>query len=161
MKGANPLAQLPVTIVHHVHSEWLLSGQLFGSHNRVIHNITQSTINLRIPQPTHYVSTPLMSCKKYISMNSIVFSKKQVFVSICEYKVMVYVMYLFKCFASAHTVILSELYCIAHVSAEARARSRRSPVEWRPRAQSLPNLRRGGRPRWAPACDIPHVRYFQ
>ena len=93
-------------------------------------------------------------------MNSIVFSKKQVFVSICEYKVMVYVMYLFTCYASAHTVTLSELFCIAHVSAEARARSRRSPVEWRPRAQSQPNLRRGGRPRWAPACDNPHVRYF-
>ena len=66
---------------------------------------------------------------------------------------MVYVMYLFTCYASAHTVILSELFCRAHVSAEARARSRCSPVEWRPLAQSQPNLGRGGRPRWAPASD--------
>ena len=66
---------------------------------------------------------------------------------------MVYVMYLFTCYASAHTVILSELFCRAHVSAEARARSRCSPVEWRPLAQSQPNLSRGGRPRWAPASD--------
>ena len=75
-------------------------------------------------------------------------------------------MYLFPCIcsgkSSCHTVIWAILlYCIAHVSAEARARSRRSPVEWRPRAQSQPNLCRGGRPRWAPASDIPHVRYFQ
>ena len=149
-----------MTIVHHVHSEWLLSGQLFGSHNRVIHNITQSTINLRIPQPTHYVSTHLMPCKKYILyIYSIVYSKKQLFMKW-------WFMYLFTCIcsgkSSCHTVIWAILlYCIAHVSAEARAGSRRSPVEWRPRAQSQPNLRRGGRPRWAPACDIPHVRYFQ
>ena len=62
-------------------------------------------------------------------------------------------MYLFTCYASAHTVILSELFCRAHASAEARARSRCSPVEWRPLAQSQPNLGRGGRPRWAPASD--------